>query len=133
MMKNLFLILLCFLSCSICFSQNERVDNFKYDLAIAKTDTSRVLIMVSICNSLSGISPDSALYYGEKAIALARKIKFPKGEIRALSFTSGVLNNTGNLPKALSMVFEALQVAEKHKLDKEKNGLSFSSLRFIKH
>ena len=118
-MKPSFLILLCFLSCSISFSQNKTVDRLKYELAIAKTDTSRVLKMVSICSSLSGINPDSALYYGEKALALARKIKFPKGEIRALSFTSGVLTNTGNLPMALSMAFEALQIAEKNKLDKE--------------
>ncbi len=118
-MKPSFLILLCFLSCSISFSQNKTVDRLKYELSIATTDTGRVLKMVSLCNSLSGINPDSALYYSEKALALARKIKFPTGEIRALSFTSGVLTNTGNLPKALSMAFEALQIAEENKLDKE--------------
>ena len=119
MMKPSFLILLFFLSCSISFSQNKTVDRLKYELSIATTDTGRVLKMVSLCNSLSGINPDSALYYSEKALALARKIKFPTGEIRALSFTSGVLTNTGNLPKALSMAFEALQIAEENKLDKE--------------
>ena len=119
-MKFSFLILLCFLSCSIGFSQNKTVDRLKYELANATTDTARVFRMIGLVNSLAGINPDSALYYGEKAMALARKIKFPTGEAMAQSFISGVVAATGNLPKALSMAFEALQIAEKNKLDKEK-------------
>jgi two-component system, NtrC family, sensor kinase len=101
-------------------SQNQRIVDLKQRLAAADTDTSRVLILTNLCNSLSGINPDSALYYGDKAVALARKIKYPKGEVQALSFSSGVLNSTGYLPKALSMAFEALQIAEKHNLETQK-------------
>ena len=118
-MKSKILVLLLLFTWNFGLAQNNLIDSLKYKLANAKTDTGRVLRMISLVNSLAGINPDSALYYGEKALALARKIKFPKGEIRALSFTSGVLTNTGNLPKALSMAFEALQIAEKNKLDKE--------------
>jgi len=120
MMKFSFLILLCFLSWSIGFSQNKTVDSLKYELANATTDTARVFRMISLVNSLGAINTDSALYYGEKALALARKIKFPTGEARALSFIGGLVVTTGNLPKALSMSFEALQIAEKYKLDNEK-------------
>ena len=102
------------------FSQNQRINDLKQKLAIAETDTSRVWILSNLCNSLTGSNPDSALYYGEKAVALARKIKFHKGEILALSYTSGVFMSTGNLPKALSTAFEALQIAESNHLEKSK-------------
>ena len=37
-MKPSFLILVCFLSGSISFSQSKRIDSLKYELAIATTD-----------------------------------------------------------------------------------------------
>jgi two-component system, NtrC family, sensor kinase len=119
-MKRIIWALLFSFITSFGFSQNQRIDDLKQRLATATTDTIRVHLLSNLCNSLSGINPDSALYYGDRAVALARKIKYPKGEIQALSFTSGVLNSSGNLPKALSMAFEALQIAEKHKLEAQK-------------
>ena len=112
-MKALSLLLLFTLACSFCFSQGSSIDRFKAELSIATHDTSRVILMANICNSFSGSNPDSALYYGEKALALARKIEFTRGEILTLSYMSGVFTNTGNLPKGLSIALEALQIAEK--------------------
>jgi len=119
-MKGLLLALLLGFTTINGFSQNQQIDRMRQELADAQSDTIRVRLMNSICNSLSGINPDSALFYGESALALARKINYTSGEIMALSYTSGVLTSTGNLPKALSMAFEALQLAERHNLEKSK-------------
>jgi hypothetical protein len=45
-----------------------------------KTPT-RVLLIAYLANYYKADLPDSALFYGYKALALARQIKFPKGEV----------------------------------------------------
>ncbi|GAB2607541.1 hypothetical protein GCM10027190_63700 [Spirosoma areae] len=76
--------------------------------------------MARLCNEFSLSNLDSALVYGDKALALSRKINYPTGQIRAIAFQSGVANNLGNLPKALTLAYEALRIAEANQLAAEK-------------
>jgi len=91
-------------------------DNLKQELAMARHDTTRVLIMVDLCTIYRLSDPDSALYYGQQALTLAKKIRFPKGELLALSFQSFVVTSIGNLPRSLEMGLKALQLAEGNQL-----------------
>jgi two-component system NtrC family sensor kinase len=104
---------------SVGFAQNMRPDSLKQELTMAKQDTNRVLIMAQLCNAYRSVNPDSAQFYAQKALALARKINFPKGMVRALTNWGRVINDSGNLPKALQMQFEALQIAEENGLTAE--------------
>ena len=118
-MKTLTFTLLFAFFGSVGFAQNMRPDSLKRELSVAKQDTSRVLIMAQLCNAYRSANPDSALLYVQRALALARKINFPKGMVRALTNWGRVINDSGNLPKSLQMQFEALQIAEENGLTAE--------------
>jgi signal transduction histidine kinase len=110
-----FLILGMFLDGSAQgFARNRQIhDSLEHLLHMAKDDTSRVNVMVSMADSYSFSEPDSALYYGLKAAILARRIKYPKGEQWALFYIGFTHEGLGNFPEAMHAYLEALNVAEK--------------------
>src|ERR1700745_697444 len=60
-------------------------DSLKHELGAAKTDTSRVLLMVKLANAYFVNFPDSLIKYARKALDLATAIRFSKGEAGALN------------------------------------------------
>jgi two-component system NtrC family sensor kinase len=107
--------------------------NILYGLDTAKQDTTRVLLMIYLANYYKTDLPDSALFYGYKALALARQIKFPKGEVDALAFMSIALGILGNDSKALQMALQSFKIAEKNNLDRagtfELLGITYSGFK----
>ena len=94
-----------------------------HDVETAKQDTTRVLLIADLANYYKFNFPDSSLYYGNKALELAKQIKFVKGEVRALSnigFTQILL---GNESKALQIFLHALKIEEKNNLINDKADL----------
>src|SRR4030095_6395160 len=85
-----------------------------HGLDTARQDTTRVLLIAELVNYYKSDLPDSALFYGYKALALARQIKFPKGEVSALGYMSIALNTLGNDSKALETALQGLKIAEKN-------------------
>ena len=108
---------LAFLWSNIHAQQKREIDSLKYMLSAAKHDTSRVMIMAFLCAEYRYSYQDSALAYGEKAYALATKIEFIRGAIYALSFQSFAVLNSGDLPKALQISFEAAQLGKQFRLE----------------
>ena len=92
------------------------IDSLKQELVMARHDTTRILVMVDLCANYRLSNPDSALFYGQQALTLAKQIKFLKGEILALTYQSYVVRSIGNLPKSLEMGLKALQLAEENQL-----------------
>ncbi|WP_018616344.1 tetratricopeptide repeat-containing sensor histidine kinase [Segetibacter koreensis] len=88
-------------------------DSLKHKLAIAKDDTSRVLIMVDIANAYYVNSSDSISKYGNQALALAQRIRFSRGEASALTALGVCLQTEGDYPKSLEYVYKGLHIAEK--------------------
>jgi two-component system NtrC family sensor kinase len=99
---------------NFCFSQNGHlVDSLKHQLTITKQDTSQVQLLIKLCwNS----TLDSAYMYGEQAANVSQRINFPQGKIDALSALGRKLTDAGNLPKALKLLFNALQIVEENQL-----------------
>ena len=58
------------------------------------------------------LNPDSGIFYGQQAVKLADKIQFYRGKVAALGFESMSFRAIGNLPKALELGMEALQIAK---------------------
>jgi two-component system NtrC family sensor kinase len=113
---KLLLIIFLLLIGNLAFAQNrQRADSLKHQLAIARQDTSRVLILAELCDTYR--STDSAQFFGQQALTLAQKINFPKGEIRALAFFGRVYLELGNLPKGFQMQLKAMQIAEDNQLE----------------
>ncbi len=91
-------------------------ESILHDLDTARQDTSRVLLIAQLANYYKFSLPDSALFYGYKALALARQIKFPKGEAEALVYISIAQVTLGNDSKALQINLQGLKIAEKNNL-----------------
>ena len=100
-MKAILLTCLFTLSSIIGFAQNKRLDSLQYELAISRADTNRVLVLVKLINWYRSYIPDSAFFYGQQALELARQIKFPKGEAESLFYLGVAYRALGNYSKAL--------------------------------
>jgi len=102
------------------------IDSLQHELLMATTDTSRVLIMANLTEGYRGSKPDSAIFYAQQALQLAKKIQFPRGEVLALVGMSVVMRELGNLPKALGIALKAQKIAEAHGYAREE---AFSLVR----
>src|SRR5436190_20603602 len=91
-------------------------DSTLNSLDTARQDTTSVLLMVDLANYYKYHSPDSSLFYGYKALALARQIKFPKGEVEAIHIIVLAQLTLGNDSKALQITLQGLKIAEKNNL-----------------
>ena len=118
MIKSIVFFLFFSLTWSPGFSQpRHTMDSLHQQLAMAREDTSRVNALILLCYNYRLGYSDSSLYYGQQALQLAQKIKYPAGELRSLQFMSITQEQLGNLPKALEMAFKALEIAKEHHLE----------------
>ena len=112
-MKKLTLTLFIALICGFGFAQNrQEIDSLKHELAIAKHDTSRVLLMSTLGVRYRLSKPDTALKYAQQSLTLAKQIKFLEGQARALNYLGFTYRELGDLPKALDSFLKALKIAE---------------------
>ena len=112
-MKKLTLTLFIALTCGFGFAQNrQEIDSLKHELAIAKHDTSRILLMSTLGGIYRLSKPDTALKYAQQSLTLAKQIKFLKGQARALNYLGFTYRELGDLPKALDSFLKALKIAE---------------------
>ncbi len=113
-MRILTLTVLFICSCSIGFSQNQtRIDILKHQLDNERQDTNRVAIMLKLYQAFSdNLKLDSAQAFAEKALDLATKIHYKKGEFEALIKLLDHHIGKGDSPKALLYGFKAIRMAE---------------------
>lgn len=79
-MKIFSLITLLISSSVFIYGQDTvQLSKFHDSLMLAKDDTSRVNALRKIGTSYNGVQPDTAIYFTQKALALAEKIKWTKG------------------------------------------------------
>ena len=99
---------------SFGFAQDrQEIDSLKHELAIVKHDTNRVLVLERLCQAYRFESSDSGRIYGQQGMDLAQQIKFQRGEAIAYQTLGNFYRLKGDLPKALALLFKALQIAEK--------------------
>ncbi len=112
-MKKHFIVI--FFSTILCISglaQNKLTDSLHNLLTTTKEDTSRVLTTIDLGLQYRNTNPDSCVYYCEKALALAKQIRFKRGEAYAITTIGLAMREKGDLPKALELQIQALQIAE---------------------
>jgi two-component system NtrC family sensor kinase len=97
-------------------AESEWHENILHDLDTARQDTSRVLLIAELASYYKFHLPDSALFYAYKALALARQIKFPKGELAALRNIAVIQTVLGNDSRGLQIILLGLKIAEKNNL-----------------
>jgi signal transduction histidine kinase len=95
--------------------QNIYADSDRRELEkVSKEDTNKARILSQLAYDLRYSNMDSSQYYGEIALSLAQKLKYPLGEARALSDLGIVFREKGELPRSLELELRALAIAEKY-------------------
>ncbi|MFN8355028.1 MAG: ATP-binding protein [Spirosomataceae bacterium] len=98
-----------------CLGQKRQsIDSLKHELAIARHDTSRVLLLCSIGYEYRNFNADSGILFINQGLKLARQSKFLKGEVRALERLGANERVRGNLIQALDLLLKSLEIAEKN-------------------
>ncbi|MFT3700775.1 MAG: tetratricopeptide repeat protein [Agriterribacter sp.] len=110
--KKCFFTLLFLLFINTGFSQKPKADSLSQLLNSEKTDTGKVKLMWQLADVTSGYHPDTALQMAQKALFLAKKIKYTEGESRSLGIIAEVFRKIGNYPRALEFNFKKLQLEE---------------------
>ena len=111
-MKN-FLFILAFFTCFIkAHSQNAYLDSLKRSLAVAKEDTTRVLLLseLSLYSILS--NPDTSLALAKQGIKLAQQINYSKGESYCKRSVGFFFWSIGDYTTAIKMAFLIMPYAE---------------------
>ncbi|MCR5887014.1 tetratricopeptide repeat protein [Hymenobacter sp. J193] len=93
-------------------AQSPQTPALRYALSQATADTSRVLLLADLSASFRYSRLDSVLLYAEQGLALARRIKYAKGEGRCLARLGMLQGERGNLAQALRLNLQALQLNE---------------------
>lgn len=110
------LFLLCFLSQQVFAQSNHQsiIDSLKQAISTGNNDTATVLSMVELADQYKFSNVDSALFYGQKAFVVSRKLKFYEGEYKSLFILGYALSMTGNSTRALELELKALRITEKY-------------------
>jgi class 3 adenylate cyclase len=115
MRKILFQVLvLLFANISIYAQKkgSELIDSLIHELPKAKADTIKVHFMSQISFAYSLINPDSGLIFSNRALDLAKKIKWEKGIGNAYYFRGSNYISLTKLPEALDDYFNAMRYFE---------------------
>ncbi|HVX25601.1 MAG TPA: hypothetical protein VHB70_04630, partial [Parafilimonas sp.] len=113
-----------------CFCQSKNVDSLRYQLDTAQGDLNRAHILLDIAWTYQYSNPDSAINYGNRSLAAAKKVGNSKAEVKALNSLGYFSRNLGDLPKGLEYEFDALQIAQSnHYLNDEAD--CFVALGFL--
>lgn len=116
MKRCLIILFVLLVKTNIGVSQQVWLNRIKKELSMVSHDTSKVFWLSELSNYYKLKRPDSTLFYGYKALRLAREIEFPRGEARALTYISIAYRNLGNDSKALQIILDAKSISEKYNL-----------------
>lgn len=109
-------IFLCLLAlCSLhggLIGQTKVEDSLKALLSQSLPDSTLSRIYCKLADRYMVSQPDTALFYSQQGLKLARNAGFIEGEIIGLDQTASIFNIIGNYPRALHYFLEALQKAE---------------------
>ncbi len=99
-----------------------RSKSLQMALKNAVNDTIRMHVYSQLVYFFEEVNRDSALFYAEKQLAIAKQLDLKLDEVSALGQKAYVLMQMGNLPKSLESFLQALKIAEDP--GSEKNVLS---------
>jgi len=97
-------------------AQDSWKKNAYLQLKNATTDSAKVIALSNLCNYYKFKNPDSALFFGFKAISLAEKIGFIEGQLEAMQNLVLSHSSMGNEIKATGLCLQGLKKARKNHL-----------------
>ncbi|HLX92440.1 MAG TPA: ATP-binding protein [Puia sp.] len=119
MFRTIFFLIIALLGQSMSIGQSKRLDSIRHVIESARPDTTQVLLMSSFSYELSFVNSDSSRKYANEALDLAKRIDFPRGELRALKCKADFLETNGDLPGALKLGFSMLEESQQNNFVQE--------------
>jgi len=111
---------------TLTYGQKTVADSINRLLAKDLPDTSRILLKIRLSSAYNFYMLDSAISVIKEASNEAQRLRFKRGEARALNVLGSVLRNTGELPQALESYFQALEICRAiHDREEETRSLVF--------
>ncbi|WP_092671562.1 tetratricopeptide repeat-containing sensor histidine kinase [Hymenobacter arizonensis] len=108
-------------------AQTAATDSLRRELAQTRPDSSRVLQLLKLAYSYRASKPDSTTHLARKALQLAQRVGFGKGEGQALGMIGGVQREQGQLPEAFATLLQSLPLNRQNR-DFEGEARSLNSL-----
>lgn len=117
-MKKLLLLILILVGATELRSQKEprAIDSLKKRLLSPKNDSDRSFILDGIAKEYFDSNLDSAIAYGKRSLEVAKKIKLVEYQVDALNSIGVATRKKGDYAGANKYHFEALKLAQDHKL-----------------
>ena len=110
-MTKVSIILISFLLPITLQAQNRLIDSVKSDLTSIKTDSAKANAYNELCFLYRYVNIDTAIFYGNAGYELSKKINYYRGQSRALGVLGLTYRESGDLTKALGLLYQALQIA----------------------
>ena len=101
------------MACCMAQQSPAEIAKRKGKLALAKTDSARIRLLLNIGGSYRFSKIDSAIYYIDKAAALARKTHFLVLEALALSDKGSIILDSGDIPQGYTYMLQSLNEIRK--------------------
>ncbi len=98
--------------CSHAQTNNASIDSARKVLSSAKEDTSKVQLLIWICNYYQELEKDSALYYSQEALQLSSTLNYQWGMGKAYGIFCSLNISFGNYAKALDYGLKSLHIFE---------------------
>lgn len=109
----------------VASAQTAASDSLRRAVVLAPADSSRVLLLLQLAYSYRASRPDSTERLAQRAMAVAQRVGFSKGEGRALSMLGAVQRERGQLPEAFATQLQALQLCRaQHDAEGEASSLN---------
>src|SRR6185312_8239400 len=115
MKRYILTVILSLATIAYCLGQQRpaEIAKRKGELAHATTDSARIQLLLAIGGGYRFSKVDSAIYYVDKAAALARKTHFLVLEARALSDKGSIILDSGNIPQGYTYMLQSLNEINK--------------------
>ena len=110
-MTKVSIILISFLLPVTLHAQNRLIDSVKSDFKSIKTDSAKANAYNELCFLYRYVNIDTAIFYGNAGYELSKKINYYRGQSRALDVLGLTYRESGDLTKALGLLYQALQIA----------------------
>ncbi len=113
MKKYLILIgLLVVINFSLLAQNQKEIDSLTHQYSLCKTDTTKVQLLNQIAKNYWFINPDTAITLSSKALKIAKKNNYPKGEAACYNSIGACNLIRSNLPVALENFLKALSIGK---------------------
>ena len=107
-MKKGIIILSLLFEITMAAAQGVDTDSLKNLITKTKEDTTRILLISSLCNELARYEPDSAIQLAKEGLKLANQIHYPKGEANLAIALGTALANVGDYATAIKWLTSSL-------------------------